>query len=68
MMSKAKIEMVEQVTVLTVYDQKESKTYLMKDWEKYGDKAPVIKHIEYDRPPVIKMDTILAQNTGRSDK
>jgi hypothetical protein len=52
---RAKLEKVEQVTVLTVYDNKESKTYLMRDWEKYGDKAPVIKHIKYYRPPVVKM-------------
>ena len=84
-MSKAKLERVEQITVLTVYDKKESilfpishqvtlgfffiiysqnsnlfhpKSYLMRDWEKYGDQAPVIKHIKYDTPPVIKMKTV----------
>ena len=61
MMSMDKIKMVEQITVLTVYDKKESKTYLMRDWEKFGDKAPAIKHITYDKSPVIRMDTIAAK-------
>ena len=55
-MSEARLEQIEQVTVLTVYDSKESKTYLFRDWEKYGDKATVIKHIKYDRPPVVKLN------------
>jgi hypothetical protein len=57
-MSKARLEKVENVTVLTVYDQKEAKSYLMSDWEKFGDKAHVIKHIKYDRPPLVKMGDI----------
>lgn len=58
-MSKAKLERVEQVTVLTVYELKESKSYLLRDWEKFGDKAYVIKHIKYDRPPVVKMGNVI---------
>jgi hypothetical protein len=57
-MSEAKLErleLAEHVTVLTVYAKKEAKSYLMRDWEKYGDKARVIKHVKYERPPVVKM-------------
>jgi hypothetical protein len=57
------LKKVEQVTVLTVYDRTEARTYLMSDWEKNGDKATVIKHVKYERPPVIKIGDLAPEDT-----
>lgn len=44
------------IEVVTIYTPKEANTYLLDDYIKNPTKAKVIKHLKYDKPPVVRMN------------
>ena len=46
------------IEIVTVYADKEAKTYLLSDYIANGDKATVLKHVGYNKPPVIKFEYV----------
>lgn len=54
------------IKILTVYTPREALYYFMNEWEENPDTATVIKRINYDRPPVVRLGTV--RNDLEQDK
>ena len=54
------------IKILTVYTPREALYYFMDEWEENPDTATVIKRIEYDKPPVVRLGTV--RNDLQGDK
>ena len=51
----------ESISIVTVYSPHEANTYLLDEYLENPTKAKVLKHLKYDRSPVVRMKDVIAK-------
>lgn len=57
----------ESIEVVTVYTPHEANTYLLDEYLENPTKAKVIKQLKYQKPPVVRIDTIKSNQSKGND-